>query len=178
MEDNQKECCGGGCGCSGGGCSSGDGCGCSPAPAQEEQPTQITPEMLMNKIKQMSADYENFRTRSEREKARMYDLGKISVVEALLPIIDNFALATKSADLSDSFVKGVMMIQNQLDHALEEIGVQKIKALGEVFDIKFHNAVSHIESDEAGTGEIVEELATGYIYKDTVIRHSMVVVAN
>lgn len=187
MDDKEKEgCCSGNQGCAGGcgGCGSdnegcGSGCGCSPAPEPEVIETaEISTDMLMSKIKQMSADYENFRNRSEREKTRMFDIGKTSVIEALLPIMDNFALATKNADTADSFVKGVMMIQNQLNHALEEIGVKKIEALGTIFDIKFHNAVSHVESETAQAGEIVEELAAGYIYKDTVIRHSMVVVAN
>jgi len=135
-------------------------------------------EVLLNKIKQISADYENFRNRSEREKTRMYDMGKISVVEDLLPIIDNFALATKNADPGDSFVKGVLMIQNQFQHVLEDLGIQKIPAVGESFDTRYHSAVSHVEDEKVGEQEIVEELQAGYSYKDTVIRHSVVVVAN
>ena len=146
-----------------------------PVPGSEEE--SLT-EVLSTKIKQLSADYDNFRKRSEREKSRMYDSGKINVVEALLPVLDNFTLAMKNADPDDGFVKGVAMIQSQLTHILDELGVKRIAALGETFDIKYHNAVSHIEDEDAGEQEIVQELQTGYIYKEGVIRHSMVVVAN
>jgi len=144
-------------------------------PGDDHEPST---DALLTKLKQISADYENFRNRSEREKTRMYDMGKMSVVESLLPIVDNFALATKNADGNDGFVKGVAMIQNQLNHMLDELGVKRISAVGEVFDIKFHNAVSHIEDESVGEKVIVEELQAGYTYKDTVLRHSMVVVAN
>ena len=165
--------------CAGEGCeNSCDKGGCDCCDAVEMESCVPQSEALVAKIKQLSADYENFRKRSEREKTRMYDSGKISVVEALLPVLDNFALAMKNADSDDGFVKGVAMIQSQLTHILDELGVKRIAALGETFDIKYHNAVNHIEDEDAGEQEIVQELQAGYIYKEEVIRHSMVVVAN
>jgi molecular chaperone GrpE len=141
-------------------------------------PPELPLELILLKLKQISADYENFRTRSEREKGRMYDLGKMHVVEALLPIIDNFGLALKNADPNDSFVRGILMIQSQFNTLFAEMGVIKIPAVGEIFDIRFHSASSHIQDDEYGEQEIVEEVQAGYVYRDVVIRHSVVVVAN
>ena len=133
---------------------------------------------LTNKLKQTVADYENFRNRSEKEKLHMYDKGIKDVATSLLPILDNFELATKNADTTDNFVKGVLMIQNQLAAAFSELGIEKISALGQPFDIKFHSAISHIESDAHGEGEIVECMQAGYTYKGEVLRHAVVVVAN
>ncbi|MCL2620164.1 MAG: nucleotide exchange factor GrpE [Defluviitaleaceae bacterium] len=133
---------------------------------------------LVNKLKETTADYENFRKRSEKEKASMYDRGIITFATELLPIMDNFALAVKNADHGDNFVKGVLMIQGQLNSMFENMGITKIPAVGETFDTKFHNAVSTIEDENLGVQEIAEELQTGYIYKGAVIRHSVVVVAN
>jgi len=147
------------------------------APDEMAQMTELNV-ALMHKLKQISADYENFRKRNEKEKARMYDMGVMAFAEGLLPIIDNFALAMKSASPGDNFAKGMLMIQNQLNHMFEDMGMKKIPAVGETFDIKYHNAVSHIEDENAGAQEIVEELQPGYMYKEAVIRHSVVVVAN
>ncbi|MCL2236079.1 MAG: nucleotide exchange factor GrpE [Defluviitaleaceae bacterium] len=133
---------------------------------------------LVDKLKHTVADYENYRKRSEKEKAGMYDRGIITFATELLPVMDNFALATKNADHSDNFVKGVLMIQSQLNSMFENMGITKIPAVGETFDTKFHNAVSTIEDESRGAQEIAEELQAGYIYKGAVIRHSVVVVAN
>ena len=136
-------------------------------------------DLLAGKLKQTIADYENYRNRSQKENAVIYGRGIISFATALLPIMDNFALAVKSApNPEDGFVKGVIMIQNQLNIMFEEIGIKKIPAAGEVFNTKFHHAVGHIQSETHLTQEIVEELMPGYTYKDTVIRHSAVIVAN
>lgn len=133
---------------------------------------------LVNKLKETTADYENFRKRSEKEKAHMYDRGIINFATELLPIMDNFALAVKNADHGDNFVKGVLMIQGQLNSMFENMGITKILAVGETFDTKFHNAISSIEDESLGIREIAEELQAGYTYKGVVIRHSVVVVAN
>ncbi|MCL2854083.1 MAG: nucleotide exchange factor GrpE [Defluviitaleaceae bacterium] len=150
--------------------------------AMQEQDDAVQTEdfvaALVNKLKQTAADYENYRKRSEKEKAGMYDRGIMAFATELLPIMDNFALATKNADHGDNFVKGVLMIQSQLNSMFENMGITKILAVGETFNTKFHNAVSTIEDENLGTQEIAEELQTGYIYKGAVIRHSVVVVAN
>ena len=145
--------------------------------AETEQLSDLN-QMLTNKLKQTVADYENFRNRSEREKLHMYDKGVKDVATTLLPIMDNFELATKNADTTDSFVKGVLMIQSQLTAALNSLGIEKIEALGQPFDIKYHSAISHIESADHGEGEIVECMQAGYVYKGEVLRHAVVVVAN
>ena len=150
----------------------------------EQEPTSEMDEMkalnmaLVQKLQQVSADYENFRRRNEQEKTHMYDRGIMAFAEALLPVMDNFALATKNADPNDSFVKGVLMIQNQLNHIFEDMGMKPIAAVGEVFDTKLHSAISHIADETKGEQEIVEELQKGYIYKEVVLRHAVVVVAN
>jgi molecular chaperone GrpE len=135
-------------------------------------------DLLSNKLKQTIADYENYRNRSEKEKTFMYDRGIMSFAAALLPILDNFALAVKNANPEDGFVKGVIMIQSQLTAMLTEMGLKKIPAIGEPFNTKFHDAVGHIQSEAHFEQEIVEELTPGYTYKDTIIRHSTVIVAN
>ena len=166
-------------------CKGGCGDSCHPESAQHScckdavpESGELQVETLVATIKQLSADYENFRNRSEREKSRMYDAGKIGVIESLLPIVDTFSLAVANADQTDSFAKGVVMIKHQLENMLEDIGVTRIVAVGESFDTRFHNAVSRIDSEEAGVQEIVQELQAGYMYKESVIRHSMVIVAN
>jgi len=136
-------------------------------------------DLLTNKLKQTIADYENYRNRSEKEKTMMYDRGIMSFALALLPVMDNFALAVKSAaNPEDNFVKGVVMIQSQLSHMLEDMGLKKIPATGETFDTKYHHAVGHIQSETHNEQEIAEELLPGYTYKDVVVRHSTVIVAN
>jgi molecular chaperone GrpE len=136
-------------------------------------------DLLANKLKQTIADYENYRNRNEKERAVMYDRGIMSFAAALLPIMDNFTLAIKSAaNPEDSFVKGVIMIQAGLNTMFEEMGFKKIPATGQTFDTKYHHAVGHIQSETYKEQEIVEELIQGYTYKDTVIRHSAVIVAN
>jgi len=146
----------------------------SPEEGVEEDLT----EALITKLKTLTADYENYRNRNDKEKAGMYDRGIRDAILYLLPVIDNFALATKDIDPSDNLAKGVLMIQGQLNSVIESLGVKKIPAVGEVFDINLHNAVTHIASENHGEQEIMEELQAGYTYKGTVIRHSMVVVAN
>ena len=131
-----------------------------------------------DKIKAQAAEFENFRNRTKKEMAGMYDRGVADAVTALLPILDNFALALKSADKTDGFAAGVVMIQNQIFAMLEGLGVTKIEAAGQPFDTKYHAAVSHIGDDSLPENTVAEELAAGYIYKENILRHAMVVVAN
>ena len=130
-------------------------------------------EELNDKVKRQMAEFDNFRKRTEKEKSQMYEIGAKSIVEKILPIIDNFerGLAT-ATDKADPFVDGMDKIYKQLVSSLE------INALGEDFDPNFHNAVMHVEDEEAGENVIVEVFQKGYTYKDTVVRHSMVKVAN
>ena len=132
---------------------------------------------LEDKVKRQLAEFENFRNRSEKEKTSMYELGARSVIEKMLPVIDNFerGLAAIPEDEQDSaLATGMQMIYKQLSGELEAIGVKPIEALGKEFDPNFHNAVMQTESDEYDSGVVAQELQKGYTYHDTVIRHSMV----
>lgn len=132
---------------------------------------------LEDKVKRQLAEFENFRNRSEKEKASMYEMGARSVIEKMLPVIDNFerGLAAIPEDEQDSaLATGMQMIYKQLSGELEAIGVKPIEALGKEFDPNFHNAVMQTESDEYDSGVVAQELQKGYMYHDTVIRHSMV----
>ena len=136
---------------------------------------------LEDKVKRQLAEFENFRNRTEKEKAQMFDMGARSVIEKFLPVIDNFerGLASISEEEKTSgFAEGMQMTYKQMLTELEKIDVKQIEALGQEFNPDFHNAVMHIDDDNYGENEIVEEFQKGYIYKDTVVRHSMVKVAN
>ncbi len=127
------------------------------------------------------AEFENFRKRSEKEKSTMFDMGAKSVVEKLLPIIDNFerGFAGISEDqMSDPFVSGMDMVYKQLQKALTDMGVEPIEAVGKPFDPNLHNAVMHIEDENLGENTVAQEFQKGYLYHGTVVRHSMVQVAN
>ena len=127
------------------------------------------------------AEFDNFRKRSEKEKAGMFEMGAKSVIEQLLPVVDNFerGLAVLSEEAkTDPFADGMDKIYRQLTEMLEKIGVKAIEAVGCEFDPVFHNAVMHVEDEESGDNIIVEEFLKGYTYKDQVVRHSMVKVAN
>ena len=128
------------------------------------------------------AEFDNFRKRSEKEKAQRYDFGAKDMVERILPVIDNFerglAAVMKEGKEEDSFVKGMEMTYKQLLKVLEDAGVKPIEAVGQEFNPDFHNAVMHVDDPEAGENVIVEEFQKGYMYKDQVVRYSMVKVAN
>ena len=127
------------------------------------------------------AEFDNFRKRTEKEKSAMYEIGAKSVIEKLLPIIDNFErgfLAVAEEDKEDAFVTGMEMVYKQLMTMLEGIGVKPIEALGKEFNPDFHNAVMHVEDDTVGENIVVEEFQKGYTYRDSVVRYSMVKVAN
>ena len=134
--------------------------------------------LYLDKIKQQAAEFENYRNRTTKEMGRAFDKGVQEMATALLPIIDNFERALKNADKADPFAAGMLMIQNQLQTAFENMDIERIPTVGEKFDIKYHSAVSHIEDENFGESTVAQELQGGYIYKDTVIRHAVVVVAN
>lgn len=138
-------------------------------------------EELTDKYKRTFAEFDNFRKRSEKEKAANFEVGAKSVVEKILPIIDNFERGFKSVseeELKTPFAEGMDMIYKQLIKTLEDMGVKEIEAEGKEFDPNFHNAVMHIEDEAFEANIIAEVFQKGYMYKDTVIRHSMVKVAN
>lgn len=137
-------------------------------------------EELTDQIKRQMAEFDNFRKRTEKEKASMYVIGAREIVEKILPVVDNFerGLAAAADRADDPFVDGMNKIYKQMMTTLEELGVSPIEAVGKEFDPNFHNAVMHVEDEEAGDNIIVEEFQKGYLYKDFVVRHSMVKVAN
>lgn len=127
------------------------------------------------------AEFENFRKRTEKEKSTMFDMGAKSVVEKLLPIIDNFerGFAGLSEErMSDPFVSGMDMVYKQLVKALADMGVEPIEAVGKPFDPNLHNAVMHVEDENLGENTVAQEFQKGYLYHGSVVRHSMVQVAN
>ena len=127
------------------------------------------------------AEFDNYRKRTEKEKASMYVIGAKEIVEKILPIVDNFERGLASVpdeQKEDPFVDGMDKIYRQLMTALEEMGVKVIEAVGQEFNPDLHNAVMHVEDEDAGENIIVEEFQKGYLYKDFVVRHSMVKVAN
>lgn len=135
----------------------------------------------LDKWQRTIAEFDNFRKRTMKEKTAMYENGSKEVLEKILPVIDNFERALISAseeEKNSSFVQGVDMIYKQLVGVLTEIGVEEIKALGEEFNPNLHHAVTHEDNDEYGENEVVEVFQKGYIYKDSVLRYSMVKVAN
>ena len=138
-------------------------------------------EELTDKVKRQMAEFDNFRKRTEREKSQMYDMGAKTIVEKILPVIDNFErglAAVPEDNKEDAFVVGMDKIYRQMLTVLEEAGVKPIEAVGAEFDPNFHNAVMHVEDETLGENVVAEELQKGYMYRDTVVRHSMVKVAN
>lgn len=136
-------------------------------------------EELTDKVKRQMAEFENFRKRSEKEKTQMYEIGAKSALEKILPVVDNFERGLAGVEESDDpFAQGMQMIYKQLMTSLEEVGVTAIEAVGKEFDPEFHNAVMHVEDENFGENEVVEELQKGYMYRESVLRHSMVKVAN
>ena len=138
-------------------------------------------EELTDKVKRQMAEFDNFRKRTEKEKSQMYDMGAKTIVEKILPVIDNFErglVAVPEDNKEDAFVVGMDKIYRQMLTVLEEAGVKPIEAVGAEFDPNFHNAVMHVEDETLGENVVAEELQKGYMYRDTVVRHSMVKVAN
>lgn len=138
-------------------------------------------EELNDRLMRNMAEFDNFRKRSEKEKAQMFEMGAKDIIEKVLPVIDNFerGLKTLSEEERESaFAKGIEAIYKQFMTTLEGAGVKQIDAVGIEFDPNLHNAVMHVEDEEAGDNVVVEEFQKGYMYRDTVVRHSMVKVAN
>ena len=133
---------------------------------------------LEDRTKRQMAEFENFRKRTEKEKSMMFETGAKSVIEKILPVIDNFerGLAAIEPDNKDSFYDGMVMIHKQMLGELEKIGVTPIEAVGKEFDPNFHNAVMQVESDEFESGIVAQELQKGYMYRENVVRYSMVTV--
>ena len=136
---------------------------------------------LEDKVKRQMAEFDNFRKRTEKEKAVMFETGAKSVIEKILPVVDNFerGLATiPEEDKGSGFANGMEMIYRQLMTELEKMDVKPIAAVGEEFNPEFHNAVMQVESEEYESGVVAQELLKGYTYRDTVVRHSMVAVVS
>ena len=134
---------------------------------------------LEDRVKRQMAEFENFRKRTEKEKTMMFETGAKSVVEKILPVVDNFerGLATIPEEDADSaFASGMKMIYKQMMDELDKLGVKPIEAVGQEFDPNFHNAVMQVESEEYESGIVAQELLKGYMYHETVVRHSMVAV--
>lgn len=138
-------------------------------------------EELTDQVKRQMAEFDNFRKRTEKEKSQMYEIGAKSIIEKVLPVVDNFErglAAVPEESKEDAFVDGMNKIYKQLMTMLEEAGVQPIEAVGKEFDPNLHNAVMQTESEEYGSGIIAQELQKGYMYRDSVVRHSMVAVVS
>ena len=146
---------------------------------KDKKDTQI--EELTDRVQRQMAEFDNFRKRTEKEKAAMFEVGAKSVIEKLLPTVDSFErgfVSVTEEQKEDPFVQGMEKVYRQLMTSLESIGVKPIEAVGQKFDPNYHNAVMHVEDEEADENVIVEEFQKGYLYRDTVVRHSMVKVAN
>ena len=138
-------------------------------------------EELTDRVRRQMAEFDNFRKRTEKEKTQMFETGAKSIVEKILPVVDNFErglAAVTEEEKGTPFVEGMEKIYKQMMSVLEEAGVKPIEAVGQEFDPNLHNAVMHVEDEEFGENIIAEEFQKGYTYRDSVVRHSMVKVAN
>lgn len=138
-------------------------------------------EELTDQLRRQMAEFDNYRKRTDKEKASMYIIGAKEIVEKLLPVVDSFerGLGTATEEqMADPFVDGMNKVYKQMLTALAELGVKPIEAVGKEFNPDFHNAVMHVEDESVGENIVVEEFQKGYLYKDFVVRHSMVKVAN
>lgn len=138
-------------------------------------------EELTDKLTRQMAEFDNFRKRTEKEKSQMYEVGAKDIIEKILPVVDNFERgldAVKEEEKEDPFVQGMKKVYKHLVTTLEGIEVKPIEAVGQPFDPNFHNAVMHVEDENFGENIVAEEFQKGYTYRDSVVRHSMVKVAN
>lgn len=135
-------------------------------------------EDLTDRLKRSMAEFDNFRKRTEKEKSSMYIIGAKEIIEKILPVVDNFERGLAQAPENDPFAEGMEKIYKQLTSTLEGLGVEPIEAVGKEFNPDVHNAVMHVEDESVGENIVVEEFQKGYTYKDFVVRHSMVKVAN
>lgn len=149
--------------------------------AEEADPKQSRIEELEDKVKRQLAEFDNFRKRTDKEKETMFEAGAKSVIEKLLPVVDNFERGLASIpeeEQGSAHAEGMMMIYKQLMGELEKLDVKPIEAVGKEFNPELHNAVMQCESDEYESGIVAQELQKGYTYRDSVIRHSMVAVVS
>ena len=138
-------------------------------------------EELTDKLTRQMAEFDNFRKRTEKEKSQMYEVGAKDIIEKILPVVDNFERgldAVKEEEKENPFVQGMEKVYKHLVTTLEGIEVKPIEAVGQPFDPNFHNAVMHVEDENFGENIVAEEFQKGYTYSDSVVRHSMVIVAN
>ena len=148
---------------------------------KKKDPRDEKIEELNDRVMRQMAEFENFRKRTEKEKSTMYEMGARDMIEKILPIVDNFerGLASIPEDAKGTpFAEGMEKIYKQFQKTLEDAGVKVIEAVGKEFDPNLHNAVMHVEDESLGENVVAEELLKGYTYRDSVVRHSMVKVAN
>ena len=138
-------------------------------------------EELTDRLTRQMAEFDNFRKRTDKEKSQMYEIGAKDIINKILPVVDNFErglAAVPEEEKKNQILEGMEKVYKQLMTTLEEIGVKPIEAVGQEFNPDFHNAVMHVEDEELGENIIAEEFQKGYTYRDSVVRHSMVKVAN
>lgn len=148
---------------------------------KEKDPRDQKIEDLTDQLKRTMAEFDNFRKRTEKEKSAMFEMGAKDILEKILPVVDNFErglAAIPEEAKGGSFAKGMEMIYKQLIKMLEDVGVTPIEAVGKEFDPNFHNAVMHVDDENLGENVVASELQKGYMYRNSVLRHSMVQVAN
>ena len=149
--------------------------------SSKKDPKDVMIADLQDRVKRQMAEFENFRKRSEKEKSQMFEVGAKSVIEKILPVMDNFERGLQGVPEEEKdapFVKGVEMVYKQMITAFEEMGVKPIEAVGKEFDPNLHNAVMAVDDDSLESGTVAEEMQKGYMYKESVVRHSMVKVVN
>lgn len=147
----------------------------------KKDPKDAKIEELQDRLRRQMAEFDNFRKRTEKEKSAMYEVGARDIIEKILPVLDNFErglAAVPEDEKGSSFAEGIEKIYKQFVKTLEDAGVEAIEAKGQQFDPNLHNAVMHVEDDQFGENEVSQELQKGYKYRGTVVRHSMVQVAN
>lgn len=152
-----------------------------PDKEEKKDKKDIRIEELTDKYKRTMAEFDNFRKRTEKEKSAMYEIGAKDIIEKILPIVDNFERGFQTLSEEEKaapFADGMDKVYKQLMKALEEAGVKPIEAVGNPFDPNLHNAVMHIEDETLGENVVAEELQKGYMYREYVVRHSVVKVAN
>ena len=151
------------------------------APEKKKDPKDEKIDELNDKLRRSMAEFDNYRKRTDKEKSAMYEIGAKDVIEKILPIVDNFerGLNTIPEDAKGTaFAEGMEKIYKQFVKTLDDLGVKPIEAVGKPFDPNFHNAVMHVEDEKLGENVVAAELRKGYTYKESIVRHSMVQVAN
>ena len=136
---------------------------------------------LTDRLTRQMAEFDNFRKRTDKEKSQMYEIGAKDIIDKILPVVDNFERglgAVKGEEKEDPFIQGMEKVYKQLMTTLESAGVKPIEAVGQEFNPDFHNAVMHVDDENFGENIVAEEFQKGYMYRDSVVRHSMVKVAN